>query len=226
MTDAEIEQLLPEFEGLVFETARQIVLGGVELEFDDVRQLLRIKVWRAITAFDVRRAGPMPLRRFVFGCVLNLRKDLERRPRRHTDSIERIRERSIDACEGERSDWFDLRYLSVDAEQVYGEIEDELRLPSTLDRVERALVAMTMQGRPAQQIEADLGLSCAQRKQAMRTVREKLADWQPTPARQAPLPPLPPLSLTPRCGRPAHAGRASPDRAWTAAAQTGAGAPR
>lgn len=190
MTDAEIEQLLPDFEGLVFETARQVVLGGVELEFDDVRQLIRIKVWRAIAAFDARRAGTMPLRRFVFGCVLNLRKDLEKRPRRHNESIERIRERSPDACEGELSDWFDLRYLSVDAEQVYGEIEDELRLPSTLDRLERSLVVMTMQGRPAQAIESDLGLSCAQRKQAMRIIREKLADWQPSPPRTAPTPPL------------------------------------
>jgi DNA-directed RNA polymerase specialized sigma24 family protein len=189
VTDAEIERLLPEFEGLVFETARQIVVGGVELDFDDVRQLLRIKVWRAIVAFDARRAGTMPLKRFVFGCVVNLRKDLEKRPRRYIDSIERIRERSLDACEGEPSDWFDLRYLSIDAEQVYGRVEDELRLPSTLDRAERALVAMTMQGRPAQEVEAELGLSCAQRKQAMREVREKLADWQPP--RRAPTRPLP-----------------------------------
>lgn len=194
MNPAEIERLLPRFEGLVFETARQIVMGGVELEFDDVKQLLRIKVWRAIQAHDAEHQRGLPLRRYVFMCLTNLRKDLEKRPRRYNSSIDEIRKRALDGCDegGDAiSDWFDFRYLSIDAEQVYGPVEDELHLPCTLDAAERRLITLTMQGRPARQIEDELGLSCAQRKLAMRTVREKLADWQPTRPRAAPTPPLP-----------------------------------
>ena len=193
MTQQEIERLLPQFEGLVFETARQIVREGVELEFDDVRQLMRIKVWRAIQCYDTAHDKRLPLRRWVFGAVMNLRKDLEKRPRRYNSSIDEIRGRHPAALgmeDATLADWFDSRYLSTDAEQIYGRIGDELRLPSTLDPTERALVALRMNGHPLYEIERALGLSRAQREKVLRSVREKLADWQPTRPR-APTAPLP-----------------------------------
>lgn len=199
MTPQEVERLLPQFEGLVFETARQIVAQGVELEFDDVRQLLRMKIWRAIERHDTDHAKRMSLPRFVFMCVTNLRKDLEtRRPRRYNSSIEAIRDRAVGAPVeatgqfGTLADWFDYRYLSTDADQVYFEVEDEpVRLPSTLDATERALIALRLEGRPLYEIERTLGLSRAQRQRTLQSVREKLADWQPSPPRSAPTRPLP-----------------------------------
>lgn len=196
MTSQEVERLLPQFEGLVFETARQIVAQGVELEFDDVRQLLRMKIWRAIERHDTDHVKRMSLPRFVFMCVTNLRKDLEtRRPRRYNSSIEAIRDRRLVGEAGEGgtlADWFDGRYLSTDADQVYFEVEDEpVRLPSTLDATERTLIALRLEGRPLYEIERTLGLSRAQRERALHSIREKLADWQPSPPRGAPMRPLP-----------------------------------
>ena len=190
MTPGEIERLLPQFEGLVFETARQIVREGVELEFDDIRQLIRIKVWRAIQSHDAAHDRRLPLRRYVFMCVMNLRKDLEKRPRRYNSSIDEIRDRHTQRPELDctLADWFDGRYLSVDAEQIYGTIGDELLLPSTLNATERALVALRMEGRPLYEIESALGLSRSEREKLLRSVREKLGDWQPA---RPPTPPLP-----------------------------------
>jgi hypothetical protein len=40
------------YEGLVFKTAQLVVRAGVEIEVEDAQQRLRIKVWRALKAFD------------------------------------------------------------------------------------------------------------------------------------------------------------------------------
>lgn len=198
MNQREIEQALPQFEGLVFETARQIVARGVELEFDDVRQLLRIKVWHAVQRYAADHPKGMPLRRFVFMCVANLRKDIEKKPRRHDASIDALR-----GCESGAgtplADWFDARYLSVDQEEVFALVEDGSRLSETLSPTERRVVALRVQGWLLIEIDRELGLSRAQRERVMRSIREKLAHLDPTPpARTAPLRPLPQAEPRPR----------------------------
>lgn len=206
MKTQQVDELLPHFEGLVFETARQIVASGVELDVDDVKQMLRVKVWYAVERYNGGHVKRMPLDRWVFMCVRNLRKDIEdpnRRPRRYNASIDELRERSLGAGPlgpfGEEAggtklaDWFDLRYLSIDAEQVFGHLfEEELRLPSTLSAVERRVVRLRLRGRLLCEIDRELGLSRAQRERVMRSVRTKLADWAPVrEQRSAPMPPLP-----------------------------------
>lgn len=215
MTQQEKEARLRHFDGLVIETTRQIIATGVELEFDDVAQLLRIKVWHAVEKFDAERAaaskflshardrhGRSPLERFVYGCVANMRKDIEKRPRRFNQSIEGIRDRStakFDRFGGVAlmgiADWFDLRYLSVDHEDVFGEVEgDDPPLPSTLTEVERQVVGLRLDGLMLMEIDRELGLSRGERERVMRSVREKLADWRPDRAGaplRAPVPPLP-----------------------------------
>lgn len=208
MTEAEIEAVLPSFEGLVKTTAALIEAGGVELDFDDIAQLVRIKVWHAVCKFSAQRAaesehlcqdrdkhGRTPLQRFVFTCVANLRKDIEKRPRRYHSSVDEIRDRSFGPVEGSATlaDWFDLRYLSVEHEQVFWDVEDESpELPTTLTSEERLVVELRCNGRLFTEIDRELGLSRAQREEVMRSVRGKLADWRPsaTPAR-APMRPLP-----------------------------------
>jgi hypothetical protein len=184
VTAREIEASLAQFEGLAYETARQIVAEGVELELDDVRQLIRIKVWQALGVYDGQHERQMPLRRFVFMCVANLRKDMERRPRRHNASIDQARDHTfkadqLDGASGTWEDWFDRRYLSVDAEQVFAAAEDELRLPRSLSAVERQVIALRMQGRALYEIDRELGLSRAERQRTMRSIREQLALSRP-----------------------------------------------
>lgn len=208
MTQAEIEQALRDSEGLVFETARQIQAGGVELEFEDICQLLRIKAWQAVAKFSDKRAaaaqgtmsdavdrhGRTPLERFVFGCMTNLRYDIEkRRPRRYNASIDEIKETGVGV-----EDWFDVRYLSVDAEQVFAEVEDEVDLDD-LDEQERAVVTLQLAGFSPSEIGTELGLPRAQREQVMRSVREKLSGLRPSgPSRpRAPRPPLPAVERRP-----------------------------
>jgi hypothetical protein len=175
---ADVESTLRACEGLAYETARQIVAEGVELELDDVRQLIRIKIWKAVLAYDGAHEKRMPLRRFVFMCVANLRKDMERRPRRFTSSIDALRDYSVYALAGGsgsgNADRFDARYLSVDAEQVFAGAEDELALPGSLTAVERRVIALRMEGRPLFEIDRELGLSRAQRQRMMCSIREQL----------------------------------------------------
>jgi hypothetical protein len=205
------------YEGLVKETAAQIVAGGVELEFDDVRQLLRIKVWRALQRFSVQRAaesrhlshardrfGRSPRERFVFMCVANMRKDIEKRPRRYATSIDELRgdDTVVDA--------FDARYFAIHHDQIYGQVDEgELVLPATLTHMERRVVLLRMEGRLLFEIDRALGLSRAQREKVMQSVRAKLADWHPSPAAQLRTAPMPPLPHAERLPTPARVAQAA-----------------
>lgn len=191
-------QELERYEGLVKTTASQIVAGGVEMEFDDVAQLLRIKVWSAIQKFEPRRAaegrrlnrprdrrGRTPLDRWVFLVLANYRKDLERMPRRYVQSMEAFRESQGTGQHGERKtglqDKFDAKYLcALDSRPS----DDELDLPPDLTETERQVIALRLQGTLAPQIESELGLTRAQRVRVMRSLREKLGDLDPARKRQ------------------------------------------
>lgn len=186
-----------QYEGLVKETASQIVAVGVQLEFDDVAQLLRMKAWKAVNAFDAERAakskhlsrdrhGRSAQDRFVFMCLLNMRKQIEALARRYNVSIDELRETA--------GDTFDGRYLSVDHEQVFGEVEEsDLPLPSTLTEIERQVVQLRLRGRLLLEIDRELSLSRAQRQRLMESIRLKCADWAPSAPqpRSAPMRPLP-----------------------------------
>lgn len=195
----ELNVQVAQFEGLVYSTARLIIEQGVELEFEDVRQLLRIKVLYAVRRYSKDRSG-LSLQRFVFGAVRNVRKDIELRPRRFLRSIEDLRDdahhrgSSAPADTGERAERFDAQYLSIDAERVYFEIEDEAPCwMSRLTKCERAIVKLRSDGLRLDEIDHALGLEPGLAQTAMRSVREKLADWRPSAPepRSAPMRPLP-----------------------------------
>lgn len=179
MTEREIERALLRFEGLVHETARQIVAGGVEMEHEDVAQMLRLTVWKAVIDFDARHRRGLPLRRYVFMCVANRRKDIEtRRPRRYNSSIDEIRARSNFVDESQTiADWFDSRYLCTQAEQAFAEVDEAVELPADLTEVERQVIALRLDGHLLFEIERELGLSRSQRERVMRSVRDKLAPF-------------------------------------------------
>jgi DNA-directed RNA polymerase specialized sigma24 family protein len=106
------------YEGLVRKTASMIA-PLVQEEYDDIVAILRIKVWRALVAYDASRAS-LPVERYVFMCVTNQKKDILKRKRRHEVPLDE----SYDD--------------PVDAELVYAAIEDVTPvIPNTLGMLER-----------------------------------------------------------------------------------------
>lgn len=201
--EAHNPQVLAHYEGLIFSTARMLK-GHVEEEQEDVQQILRIKAFRALLSYNPGRmrgvdipcasvpACRCPRCRFVFMCVRDQAKDLAKRRRRGELHIEEL-VRTSDSSGLESRDWFDDRYLSTTHEQVYGTVEDDgAMLPNTLSSEEREIVLMLYREHRQTEIARTLGLGKREMEKAMRSVREKLADWRPVaPARLLPEPDAP-----------------------------------
>jgi DNA-directed RNA polymerase specialized sigma24 family protein len=148
------------YEGLVRRTASMIA-PVVQEDYEDIVAILRIKVWRALEAFDPARAR-QPIERYVFMCVTNQKKDLLKRKRRHEVELDE----SYDA--------------PVDSDVVYGGVEDETPvIPCTLSSLERHVVARLYLGYTERQAARLLGLTRSEMEGALEGVRTKMADWRP-----------------------------------------------
>lgn len=193
-----MEQAIRNYEGLIFTTTILIKRAGVEMDIDDIRALLRIKVWRTLVAFDDKHASGLKRDNFVNGCLMNFKKDLLKRPRRYEQSIEELRSRRSGVTAGdtqELGEWFDARFLTVSEEEAYGGVDgDDLSLPSTLDAQERQVVALLYGGATMREVDLALGLSRAHRERIVRSIRARLADWRPS-REHVPTPPLPLVEL-------------------------------
>lgn len=186
MTNREIESVLPHYEGLIHSTTKRI-REYVDDEPEDIAQIFRAKLVRALRAYDPRRSR-LTRDAFVFGAIANQKKDLLKRRRRTEESLEAATERDVSP-----DAWQARNGLLTHAEQVYSAIEDDdLVLPSTLTRVERQIIALLYVGRLQIEAAAELGLTKGEMERAIRSVRVKLADWRPSPGHgHAPSPPLP-----------------------------------
>jgi DNA-directed RNA polymerase specialized sigma24 family protein len=179
-----------QFEGLIYTTSRRVVDAGVEMDLDDVRQFLRLKVWYVIERYEAARG--VPLDQFVFGCLWNAKLDLLKRPRRYTESIDELRDGPATAGLGAR-DTFDARYLSTtDEEEIFGGQAAEILL-SDLSTTERRVVELRSSGLTMNEIERELSLAPGQGQAVMRGVRKTLAHLRPDTAEQrtGPMRPLP-----------------------------------
>lgn len=189
-----MEQAIRNYEGLVFTTTIIVKQAGVEMDIEDIRALMRIKVWRTLLAFDAGHVSGLKRDNFVYGCLMNFKKDLLKRPRRHEASVDELRSRGSAGSQAEGqelTEWFDLRFLSVCEEEVYGRaVEDDLLLPVTLDAQERQVVQLLYEGATMREVDLALGISRGLRERIVRSVREKLADWRPS-REHVPTPPLP-----------------------------------
>lgn len=169
---------LRRYEGLVFKTA-QIHAPKIEEEPEDIRQILRIKVWHALTRYDPSRSG-MSVDRYVFMVLTNQVKDLKKRKRRGELFIDDVAPQVEQEGGSVLRDSFDHRYLSDDHEQVYGDIEDDdLVIPSTLSRLERVILALLHGGYRQTEIADRLALGPRDVERSVRALRDKLADWKP-----------------------------------------------
>lgn len=180
--------VLRHYEGLVITTAARLVRDGVELPVEDVQQVLRIKIWRALSRFQaarMQRPGESRARardRYVFMAVTDQAKDLFNRVRRGERFIEDLV--SGDAAENRRlqsRDRFEERHgLSSSEEEVYGRVEDEgAPLPSTLTSLERQLVLLLYRDYKQSEAGRHLGLGKYELEKTMKAIREKMADWSP-----------------------------------------------
>lgn len=164
------------YEGLIYKTA-SMYAPYVEDEFDDICQLLRMKVWRALELYDASRSR-MPVERYVFMCVKNRCKDLVTKQRRGEVYVEDQRRSGADT-DG-TLDWFESRYLSADHEQTFGGVDDGAPLiPSTLDSIERHVLVLLYRDHTQAETARALGLRRSEMERTMRSIRAKMADWRP-----------------------------------------------
>lgn len=156
------------YEGLVRKTAAMCA-PVVQEDYDDIVSILRIKVWRALEAFDPTRSD-MPVERYVFSCLQNQKKDLLKRRRRREVFFEDLTAAdSYEPC--------------VSSEVVYGDVEAELPvIPSTLTRLEVDVVLRLYTDCSQRETAILLGLSRAEMERTVKGIRTKMADWRPSGA--------------------------------------------
>lgn len=174
------------FEGLIFSTAARYA-PILDDDVEDIQQILRVRVWKALDAFDPRRARRAATReerieiveKWVFSCVRNQVKDLlQSQDRRNTARGGMLD--SIDAVSEERSASFEADYLSESDERVFAEVDDsDFELPSTLTDQERQVVQLLVLNFSRAEIARLLEIPQRRVRTAHDSVRVKMADWKP-----------------------------------------------
>lgn len=178
-TDVDLEP----FEGLIFSTAQRYA-PYLDDDLDDIRQVLRLKVWQALLAFEQKRArryaGDLAKAResFVFSCLKNRVKDLlkeqSRLNERRQGSALHIEDLTDDL------DSFEGKYMAAEDAALHELIEGSVELPSTLSEIERALVGVLLTGDFTRaEIALRLGVGRKRVLVIHRSVQAKLADWAP-----------------------------------------------
>lgn len=171
-TDADIQH----YEGLVRKTASMYV-GVVEEEYEDLCSLMRIKCWRAIESYDPAKSK-MHRDAYVFSCLRNFCKDLVKRKRRDWLFIEDVAPHNADG-NGVVRDAFEMRYLQITPDEAYSIVEDEFTLPNTLTGHERQVIALLYLAFDYTEIASVVGCSHREVSTAVRSIKEKMADWRP-----------------------------------------------
>lgn len=164
------------YEGLVRKTAARYE-PYVEEEYEDLCSLFRIKAWRALESFDPEKSR-IPVERYVFSCMVNLGKDLLKKHKRNEAYIEDF------AGEDESGvDHFESQYLAQDEDSAFRELTslDQPLIPSTLTSVEVRVVLLLYCDRSYAEIALAVGVAKRDVAAAVKSVKEKMADWRPTP---------------------------------------------
>jgi RNA polymerase sigma factor (sigma-70 family) len=167
------------YEALVRRTALMIVEdpSGVEMEYDDICQRLRIKCWYALGKFEGKRdVNEIGVDRFVFSAVTNEKKDILKKVRRNEAFIEDIAP-SGDEGYGNGSvtrQEFEGHYLQVSPDEAFHDVEEQLPfLPSTLSAQERQLVHWLYLDYDYGEISRLLGIPRKEVAPLVRGIREK-----------------------------------------------------
>lgn len=168
------------YEGLVKGTIKHYGLPP-DQEYEDVEQTLRMKVLEALQKYDESKGSSR--RSFVFGCVANRMRDLWRKKVVSESSWEEVTGSHDQAGSGTAGHIRNLETklgLEVTEEQVYGHVwEEDFVLPSTLTHTERLMAEGLMEGVRPRDIMAEHGITRQQWMQGLRSLRAKMADWEP-----------------------------------------------
>jgi RNA polymerase sigma factor (sigma-70 family) len=164
------------YEGLVRTTARMYA-SGVGVELEDLEQVLRFRVWRALEAYDPQRSRAAR-RSFVYTCIRNQIKDLVKARVRKKDTgySEFYLE---DVASGSK----DERFL---AEAPDDRLEEAVLLPTTVTTEERHVLALVYVGFSLTEVGALLGVTAKLAGTRMASVRTKMEDWRPTGTSMSP----------------------------------------
>lgn len=162
-----------DYGGLVGKTT-EMFHQQVGLEMDDMRQDLWLTVVKARRAFSTKRSR-MNERPFVYGCIANRVKDMKR------DAARRSNGRLVPVHIADESfDWFEFTYRCASHEEMYGEVESDLRLLlASLTEQEQTIVMMLVAGYAMTEIALSLGLAYEHVKRSIGTMREKAAIFRP-----------------------------------------------
>jgi hypothetical protein len=179
---------LDQFEGLVFTTARMFAsYVAVLMEEEELRQELRIVVWRSCCKFDAERSGKTGagLRAYVYGNIANrvksLRRDAARRAR-YNVSFEHIEGHRVEGDERFYGD-FELRYLCESPDVVYGKIDEGLLvLPATVTPSEVDVLLLLMFGFSETEMMLKLTLKRGDLRAVVGRLQVKFADWSRSPS--------------------------------------------
>lgn len=183
------------YEGLVRKTA-SMYERIVEEEYEDLCQILRLKIWRALGTYDPARSK-LPIERYVFSCLRNQCKDLVKKKRRNELFIEDIAPAGGTLEDGGMlRDRFEAAYLMVREDEAFGDLPfDTPLIPSTLSEPELRVMALLYLDYGQTEIALRLAMTKREVAAAVKALREKMADWAPSNDRQ-PIAVPPPADIT------------------------------
>jgi RNA polymerase sigma factor (sigma-70 family) len=169
------------YEGLIRKTAAMYA-PRIQEDYEDIVQVLRVKVWRSLAAYDPSRSK-LPVERYVFSCVANQVKDLLKRKRRHEVYLEDLTQTSVDG--DELAPGYLQEYLSVGHDEVFGDVERELpELPATLSIHELEVVVRLYLDANHRRIAVELNLTRPEIDATVDSIRTKMAEHFPAVGRQ------------------------------------------
>lgn len=177
--DAENPEILASYEGLIFETAR-LIAPRVELEMEDIQQVFRVKVWRALVAFDPKKCRTNR-DKYVFMCLADQKKDLLKKRLRGELYIDDLAPHTGDVTDFSR-DRFEGRYLAASPDTVYASVEDDVLVPNTLTLLERMVVVLLYRDYKQTEIADRLEIDRRDMEKVVKSIREKMEDWRPSTA--------------------------------------------
>lgn len=182
--DAQDPEVLARYEGLVFKTAQRYerALPDLREDLEDLRQIFRIKAWRALLSFDPSRSR-MTRDAYVFSCLVNQGKSLLRKQgtvRKRGGAPFFIEDVAPAPTANDARDAWDLEHLSLSEEDVFAVVEDVVTVPSTLSRNERLVLGMLYLDFSQTEAASVLGLTKREVEQAVKAIRTKMADWKPS----------------------------------------------
>lgn len=161
------------YEGLIHSTAARYA-PYLDDDFEDIAQLLRLKVWQARRSYDPALATQTE-EGYVFSCVVNRVKDMLKAQSR-LNKRRQGGQLYIEDCAASSPAAFEAMHFSTNGDPVLDAVQEEkVELPSTLTHVEARVVVLLLLDLRQTEISVVLGIPRARVRAAHAAAKEKLA---------------------------------------------------